>query len=88
MLRKGSHFQKLLGIYMLSHIPILVIYHAHLSIGGVADRLYWLIFGFLALPVGAEDPRTARIEIVTQHSSSLPIKHENEPKIRGTTGAY
>lgn len=36
------------AIYLLSHIPILVIYHIHLSIGGMADRLYWMVFGFVA----------------------------------------
>ncbi|WP_246845135.1 O-antigen ligase [Bdellovibrio sp. NC01] len=37
------------GIYLLSHIPILVIYHVHLSIGGMADRMYWMVFGLLAV---------------------------------------
>jgi O-antigen ligase len=39
----------LLGIYLLSHLPILAIYHMHLSLGGLADRLYWLVFGYLGL---------------------------------------
>lgn len=39
------------AIYLLSHIPILVIYHIHLSIGGMADRLYWMVFGFIAASV-------------------------------------
>lgn len=38
-----------LGIYLLSHLPILAIYHMHLSLGGMADRLYWLVFGYLGL---------------------------------------
>jgi hypothetical protein len=37
-----------LAIYLLSHIPILAIYHIHLSLGGMADRMYWLVFGFVA----------------------------------------
>lgn len=41
--------QRVLGIYVLSHIPILIIYHVHLSLGGLADRVYWLVFGFLAI---------------------------------------
>jgi len=45
---RGSHFEQVIGVYLLSHIPILLIYHAHLSLGGMADRLYWLAFGFLA----------------------------------------
>ncbi|MFM6927694.1 MAG: O-antigen ligase family protein [Bdellovibrio sp.] len=36
------------AIYLISHIPILVIYHIHLSVGGMADRLYWMVFGFVA----------------------------------------
>lgn len=39
----------LVGIYLLSHLPILAIYHMHLSLGGLADRLYWLVFGYLGL---------------------------------------
>lgn len=39
------------AIYLLAHIPILVIYHIHLSIGGMADRLYWMVFGFVAASV-------------------------------------
>jgi len=38
-----------LAIYILVQIPILVIYHWHLSLGGMADRIYWLAFGYLAL---------------------------------------
>ncbi|NUN04396.1 MAG: O-antigen ligase family protein [Bdellovibrio sp.] len=37
-----------IAIYLLAHIPILVIYHVHLSLGGMADRLYWMVFGFVA----------------------------------------
>lgn len=39
------------AVYLLAHIPILIIYHVHLSIGGMADRLYWLVFGFMAVTV-------------------------------------
>lgn len=41
------------AIYLLAHIPILVIYHVHLSIGGMADRLYWMVFGFVATSVAS-----------------------------------
>lgn len=43
--------KKLVAIYLLSHIPILVIYHVHLSIGGMADRFYWMVFGIVAATV-------------------------------------
>lgn len=45
--------QLILAIYLLSHIPILIIYHVHLSLGGMADRIYWLTFGFLAVAAPA-----------------------------------
>ncbi|MBS1971386.1 MAG: O-antigen ligase family protein [Bdellovibrionales bacterium] len=39
------------GIYAMVQIPILIIYHWHLSLGGMADRFYWLVFGYLALHI-------------------------------------
>lgn len=44
-------YKRQVAIYLLSHIPILTIYHVHLSLGGMADRLYWLVFGFIAASV-------------------------------------
>lgn len=40
---------QIFGIYAVVQIPILIIYHWHLSLGGMADRFYWLVFGYLAL---------------------------------------
>lgn len=40
---------KLLAIYMITQIPIIFIYHVHISIGGIADRIYWLVIGYLAI---------------------------------------
>ena len=40
---------KLISLYLLCHIPILIIYHAHFSLGGIADRFYWLIFGYMGI---------------------------------------
>jgi hypothetical protein len=37
------------AIYLLGQMPILAIYHMHLSLGGLADRFYWLSFGYLGL---------------------------------------
>lgn len=42
-----------LAVYLASHIPILIIYHIHLSIGGMADRLYWMVFGLIAASIFA-----------------------------------
>ncbi len=48
MLSKNPAIQ-ILAIYMLTQIPIIFIYHIHLSMGGIADRIYWIIFGYMAL---------------------------------------
>ncbi|WP_413580397.1 O-antigen ligase family protein [Bdellovibrio sp. HCB288] len=53
-LRSFSIAKRQISIYLLAHVPILVIYHVHLSIGGMADRLYWMIFGFVAAAVFEE----------------------------------
>lgn len=37
------------GLFILSHLPVFVIYPAHFSLGGIADRIYWLVFGYLAV---------------------------------------
>ncbi|MFA6238568.1 MAG: O-antigen ligase family protein [Bacteriovorax sp.] len=37
----------IVALFLLSHLPVFVIYHAHFSLGGMADRIYWLIFGYL-----------------------------------------
>lgn len=50
-LRSDNISKRQLGIYLAAHIPILVIYHVHLSLGGLADRMYWLVFGFLAASI-------------------------------------
>lgn len=40
---------KILAIYILTHIPILFIYHVHLSLGGMADRFYWIVIGYMMI---------------------------------------
>lgn len=40
---------KLLAIYMITQLPIIFIYHVHISMGGIADRIYWLVIGYLAI---------------------------------------
>jgi len=47
--RSSAPEVKILAIYILTQLPILMIYHVHLSLGGMADRLYWLIIGFLMI---------------------------------------
>ncbi|WP_413586376.1 O-antigen ligase family protein [Bdellovibrio sp. HCB274] len=53
-LQSFSIAKRQVSIYLLAHIPILIIYHIHLSIGGMADRLYWMVFGFVAAAVFEE----------------------------------
>ena len=48
-LKSKNDALKIIAIYILTQIPLLVIYHLHLSIGGIADRIYWIAFGYMAL---------------------------------------
>lgn len=48
-LRSKNRALRILAIYSLSQIPIIIIYHLHVSIGGIADRIYWIVFGYMAL---------------------------------------
>lgn len=50
-LRSSPPEFKILAIYLLTHIPILFIYHMHLSIGGMADRFYWIVIGYMLINV-------------------------------------
>lgn len=45
----SSQFEKrLFGLIILCHLPVFFIYHLHFSMGGVADRVYYLLLGYLA----------------------------------------
>lgn len=46
-LRSRDQNLKILAIYVATQIPILFIYHMHLSVGGMADRIYWIMFGYM-----------------------------------------
>ncbi len=50
-LRSAPPEFKILAIYILTHIPILFIYHVHLSLGGMADRFYWIVIGYMMINV-------------------------------------
>lgn len=41
--------QQMMALFLLGHLPVFLIYHVHLSLGGLGDRMYWLVFGYLAL---------------------------------------
>ncbi|MNJ99839.1 O-Antigen ligase [compost metagenome] len=57
-LMSGDLAKRQVAIYLAAHIPILVIYHIHLSIGGMADRFYWLTFGFVAATMASSITRS------------------------------
>lgn len=43
----SSYDMRVMGIFLFSHLLVFVIYHAHFSLGGMGDRMYWLVFGYL-----------------------------------------
>lgn len=45
--QKYSHFTLMAALFMATHLPVFLIYHVHLSLGGIADRLYWCLTGYL-----------------------------------------
>lgn len=55
-LRASQPEFKILAIYLLTHIPILFIYHMHLSLGGMADRFYWIVVGYMMINVRKQNP--------------------------------
>ncbi|MBK23169.1 MAG: hypothetical protein CME70_04110 [Halobacteriovorax sp.] len=52
--------QQMMALFLLSHLPVFLIYHVHLSLGGLGDRMYWLVFGYLALNLPQKSPVTHR----------------------------
>lgn len=46
--RQKYPIELLMGaLFMATHLPVFLIYHVHLSLGGIADRLYWCLTGYL-----------------------------------------
>lgn len=37
------------SLFLATHLPVFLIYHVHLSLGGIADRLYWCLTGYILL---------------------------------------
>ncbi|MBC7713265.1 MAG: O-antigen ligase family protein [Rhizobacter sp.] len=46
-LKETDPYRQTMGLFLLAHLPVFVIYHASFSLGGVGDRLYWLVYGYL-----------------------------------------
>lgn len=48
-LSSSNRNHQMVALFLLSHLPVFLIYHVHLSLGGLGDRMYWMVFGYLAL---------------------------------------
>ncbi|NOT80972.1 MAG: O-antigen ligase family protein [Bacteriovoracaceae bacterium] len=46
-LKAESIFRQTVALFLLAHLPVFIIYHASFSIGGMGDRIYYLVFGYL-----------------------------------------
>jgi hypothetical protein len=46
-LSQDNIHRQTMALFLLAHLPVFVIYHANFSLGGMGDRLYWLVFGYL-----------------------------------------
>lgn len=46
-LKEDNVYRQTVALFLLSHLPVFIIYHANFSLGGMGDRLYWLVFGYL-----------------------------------------
>ena len=44
---KENDPRQTMALFLLAHLPVFIIYHANFSLGGMGDRLYWLVFGYL-----------------------------------------
>lgn len=66
-LRSKDEVIKILAIYMLTQIPVIFIYHLHLSMGGIADRIYWLTIGYLAIAPGKKTEKMVKNQNESKH---------------------
>ncbi len=58
-LRSRDENLKILAIYIATQIPVLFIYHMHLSVGGMADRIYWIMFGYMMVLINTNQRESA-----------------------------
>jgi O-antigen ligase len=52
-LKQTDVHRQTVAIFLLAHLPVFVIYHANFSLGGMGDRVYWMIFGYLGQEWGS-----------------------------------
>lgn len=68
---------KTLAIFLATHLPVFLIYHVHLSLGGIADRVYWCVIGYVILtPTFFHSGRTLRAMDAIDSKESLEGYHE------------
>jgi hypothetical protein len=46
-LNESNPQRQIMGLFLLAHLPVFIVYHANFSLGGMGDRIYWLVFGYL-----------------------------------------
>lgn len=46
-LSENNPQRQIMGLCLLAHLPVFIVYHASFSLGGMGDRIYWLLFGYL-----------------------------------------
>ncbi|MBY0415190.1 MAG: O-antigen ligase family protein [Bdellovibrionales bacterium] len=46
-LNEDNVHRQTMALFLLAHLPVFIIYHANFSLGGMGDRIYWLVFGYL-----------------------------------------
>lgn len=65
-----GHGHRTLALFLATHLPVFLIYHVHLSLGGIADRLYWCVIGYtvLAAPTFLHTGHTSNVDSATPHS--------------------
>ncbi len=68
---------KTIAIFLATHLPVFLIYHVHLSLGGIADRVYWCVIGYVILtPTFFHSGRTLRAMDAIDCRESLEDHHE------------
>ncbi len=68
---------KTLAIFLATHLPVFLIYHVHLSLGGIADRVYWCVIGYVILtPTFFHSGRTPRTMNVIHGRESMEGHYE------------
>lgn len=68
---------KTLAIFLATHLPVFLIYHVHLSLGGIADRVYWCIIGYVILtPTFFHSGRTLQAMDAISSKESMEGYHE------------